>query len=236
MIIAGLQKVTLLDFPGRVAASLFLAGCNLRCGFCHNRWMIDAAGVRPALTVEQFLTWLGGRQGLLDGVCVSGGEPTLWGDELAELLRAVRALGLETKLDTNGTRPHVVAALFDEGLLDYVAMDVKAPFDARYALLAGCPVDLDAIRATMALLRDRCVDGVAYEFRTTVAPPLGEDDLRDLAASLTSRDPWYLQAYLETPQVDPAYAGQPHLSAQALLTIARSLRAEGWQVALRSED
>lgn len=115
-------------------------------------------------------------------------------------------------------------------------MDVKAPLDARYALLAGCPIDLGAIRATMALLRDRCVGGVAYEFRTTVAPPLGEDDLRDIAAALTSRDPWYLQAYLETPQVDPTYAGQPHLTGEALQAIAYSLRADGWQVVVRSED
>jgi len=236
MIIAGLQRVTLLDFPDRLAASVFLAGCNLRCGFCHNRWMIDAANVTPEVSVEQFLVWLRSRQGLLDGVCVSGGEPTLWGDELVELLRAIRALGFETKLDTNGTRPGVVATLLDEGLVDHIAMDIKAPLDERYTDLAGCLVDLDAVRATMSLLRARCTGRISYEFRTTVAPQLDVDDLHDIAATLTPQDPWYLQEYLETPQVDPSYAGQPSLSVDELQTIASSLSAEGWQVTLRGQE
>jgi pyruvate formate lyase activating enzyme len=233
MIIAGLQRVTLLDFPGRVAATLFLAGCNLRCGFCHNRWMIDATGVTPTHTVEQFLAWLDGRQGLLDGVCISGGEPALWGDELAALLAEIKARGFETKLDTNGTRPQLVEGLLDRALLDYVAMDIKAPLDARYAALSGVPVDLDAIRATMALLRARAP---AYEFRTTVAPQLAERDLRDIAALLRPDEPWFLQAYLETPQVDPEYAGQAFLAAGELERIAAELRGEGVRVAVRGGE
>lgn len=236
MKIAGLQKVTLLDYPGQVAATLFLAGCNLRCGYCHNRWMIDAANVTPALSVEQFLAWLGGRQGLLDAVCVSGGEPTLWGNELAALARAIRALGFRVKLDTNGLRPDVVAALLDERLLDYVAMDLKAPLDERYARQVGCPVDLDRIRATMALLREHAAtDGLQFEFRTTVAPPLGVSDLPDLASAVLPDELWYLQAYVESPQVDPAYRGQAALSQDDLARLAAELRTRGWHVAVRGE-
>lgn len=232
MKIAGLQKVTLLDFPRRVAATVFLAGCNLRCGFCHNRWMIDARTVVPSHTVEQFLAWLSSRQGLLDGVCVSGGEPTLWGDELAELLREIKALGFETKLDTNGLLPDVLAALLARQLVDYVAMDVKAPLDQRYDQLAGVGVDLEKIKASMRLLREQAP---AFEFRTTVAPELDEQDLNDLAACLERDDPWYLQAYLETPQIEESYRGQAYLGEDELSRIAGELRAEGYRVALRGE-
>ena len=116
MIIAGLQKMTLLDYPGKVACTLFLQGCNFRCPFCHNSGLLPGQG--PALMDrEEFLRFLKKRQGLLDGVCVTGGEPTLQ-PELPELLRGIKALGFPVKLDTNGSRPAVLKALAEEGLLD----------------------------------------------------------------------------------------------------------------------
>ena len=124
MTVNGLRKLTLLDFPGRVACTLFLAGCNMRCPFCHNApLVIDGSGVEN-IPEDELLAFLKKRSGVLDGVCITGGEPTLR-RELPELLRSIKALGYAVKLDTNGTNPDILAALIDEGLVDYVAMDIK---------------------------------------------------------------------------------------------------------------
>ena len=123
MKIAGLQKMTLLDFPGKVACTVFLPGCNFRCPFCHNGQILDNS-VESAMEPEALLSFLKKRQGLLDGVCVTGGEPTLQPD-LPAFLRSIKTLGYPVKLDTNGSNPQVLKALVAEHLVDYVAMDVK---------------------------------------------------------------------------------------------------------------
>ena len=123
MKISGLQKLTLLDFPGRVACTVFLGGCNLRCPFCHNSQLLGG-DAEELMNSGALLDFLRKRQGVLDGVCITGGEPTLHAD-LPELLRSIRALGYAIKLDTNGTNPRLLRRLIDEGLVDYVAMDVK---------------------------------------------------------------------------------------------------------------
>jgi len=220
MKIAGLQKVGLIDYPDHIAASLFLAGCNLACAYCYNRWMIRENDVAEVMTVRAFLDWLGTRAGLLDGVCVSGGEPTIH-PELPELLRGIKALGLSVKLDTNGTRPRVLSALLDAGLADYVAVDVKAPLDASYHVVAGCAVDLDAIRESVALAMDRAPD---YELRTTVGPQLNEGDLEAIAAEIAQARRWVLQPFLASAAVDPALAAAPCLSEEALRQVAERLR------------
>ena len=170
MIISGLQKMTLLDFPGKVACTVFLQGCNYRCPFCHNSELLTGHP-EPLMTVEEFLAFLKKRVGLLDGVCVSGGEPTL-SPELPELLAAIKALGYGVKLDTNGSRPAVLKALVAAGLVDYVAMDIKdAP--SRYAQTCGvAEVDLAAIEESAAFLMSGAVES---EFRTTVVTPFHDE-------------------------------------------------------------
>ena len=126
MIISGLQKMTLLDYPGKVACTLFLQGCNFRCPFCHNSDLLGGSA-EAFMTKEELLDFLKKRKGLLDAVCVSGGEPTLQKD-LPELLAGIKALGYSVKLDTNGSRPEILKALVKDGLVDYVAMDVKNSF------------------------------------------------------------------------------------------------------------
>ena len=126
--ISGLQKMTLLDYPGKVACTVFLQGCNFRCPFCHNSDLLPRSG-EPLMTEDAFLQFLKKRQGLLDGVCVSGGEPTLQ-PGLEALLRQIKALGFAVKLDTNGSRPDVLKTLVSEKLVDYVAMDAKNGPDA----------------------------------------------------------------------------------------------------------
>ena len=161
--IAGLQKMTLLDYPGKVACTVFLQGCNFACPFCHNSQLLPFDG-EPFMTEEALLSFLEKRRGILDGVCITGGEPTLY-PGLEALLRQIKALGYCVKLDTNGSRPAVLKALVEEGLVDYVAMDIKNGPD-RYAETAGMsPSLLPRIEESMVFLMAGAVD---YEFRTTV--------------------------------------------------------------------
>ena len=167
MNISGLQKMTLLDYPGKVACTVFLSGCNFRCPYCHNSELLDGK-IQPLMTQEEFLSFLSKRKGLLDAVCISGGEPTL-APGLKELMAAIKAMGYAVKLDTNGSRPKLLKELVAAGLVDYVAMDIKN-CPARYAETCGLPkVDLAAIEESAAFLM---TGAVASEFRTTVVKQL----------------------------------------------------------------
>ena len=170
MKIAGLQKMTLLDFPGKVACTVFLPGCNFRCPFCHNAELLE--GEIPALMDDrELLTFLEKRRGVLDGVCISGGEPTLH-PGLGNLLRAIKGMGYQIKLDTNGYRPGVLKQLAADGLLDYVAMDIKNS-PARYAETAGVgPMDLSALEESIRFLMNGDLE---YEFRTTVVAQMHDE-------------------------------------------------------------
>ena len=160
----GLQKLTLLDFPEHVACTVFTAGCNLRCPFCHNALLVTDIQPGDAIPEDEFFSFLKKRQGLLDGVAVTGGEPLLHPD-LAEFLRRVKSLGYAVKLDTNGCFPDRLAALLEEGLADYAAMDVKNTPE-KYPMTVGVPgFDPAPVRESMAVLRS---SGIGYEFRTTV--------------------------------------------------------------------
>ena len=167
MFIHGLQKMTLLDYPGHVACTVFLGGCDLRCPFCHNYEL--AIGTAPAIMDEQeLLRFLEKRRGILDGVAITGGEPCLRKD-LPELLAQIREMGYGTKLDTNGFHPEMLRTLLDRGLVDYAAVDIKNS-PSKYALTAGVDkVDLEALAETIGLLMDSAID---CEFRTTVVKEL----------------------------------------------------------------
>ena len=170
MNISGLQKMTLLDYPGKVACTVFLFGCNYRCPFCHNAELLEGKA-EPLMTKEEFLSFLSKRKGLLDAVCISGGEPTLSAG-LKELMSDIKALGFSVKLDTNGSRPAILRELVEAGLVDYVAMDIKNG-PSRYAETCGLPkVDLAAIEESAAFLMSGAVDS---EFRTTVVDPLHDE-------------------------------------------------------------
>jgi len=170
MIIAGLQKMTLLDFPGKVACTVFLPGCNFRCPFCHNSGLLDH-GTAGELTQEALLDFLKKRKGLLDGVCITGGEPTVQPD-LDVLLQQIKALGFSVKLDTNGTNPVMLEKLVDAGLVDYVAMDIKNS-PRRYAETIGLPrFSLDKIEQSIRFLMN---GRLPFEFRTTVVEEFHDD-------------------------------------------------------------
>ena len=197
MKIHGLQKMTLLDFPGKVACTVFLGGCDFRCPFCHNYELLD--GSAPALMDEEaLLRFLRGRRGLLDGVAITGGEPLLRKD-LPDLLRAIRELGFAVKVDTNGNHPEALEAILSEGLADYIAMDIKNS-PQKYALTAGLPaLDLSPVRQSVRLLLD---SAIPYEFRTTVVDELHEaSDFEAIGQWIAGAKAYFLQAFTDRDSV-----------------------------------
>ncbi len=185
----GLQKTTLIDFPGLVAATVFTAGCNLACPWCHNGPLV-APGADGTLEEEDLFAFLQKRAKVLDGVVISGGEPTLQPD-LESLILRIRGLGLKVKLDTNGTRPEILERLLKKNILDYVALDIKA-VPERYEAVAGCPVSASKLTKSIELLRCQAPD---FEFRLTLVPGLHR--LEDMApyGRFLKKGPLYLQNF-----------------------------------------
>lgn len=198
MKLAGLQKLTLLDFPGHVACTVFTAGCNLRCPFCHNSELVLPERKPELMDEEEFFSFLKKRQGILEGVCVTGGEPLLQKD-ITPFLRRIKELGFAVKLDTNGCFPGVLRSLVEEGLVDFVAMDIKNS-PARYARTAGIPaLDLTAVQESVAYLMSGVVD---YEFRTTVAAQLhDEESFEDIAHWIAGAKRYALQEFKDSGDI-----------------------------------
>ena len=193
MRIHGFQKMTLLDFSGRVACTVFTAGCNFRCPFCHNASLVTHIDGQE-IAEEEIFSYLNKRKGLLDGVCITGGEPLLQAD-IANFIRRVKEMGFAVKLDTNGSFPERLKALIDEGLLDYVAMDIKNSKE-KYDLTCGKSVDITAIERSVELLKAGSVD---YEFRTTLVKELHtEEDICAMAKWLSGTRYWYLQGFVDS--------------------------------------
>ena len=198
MKIHGLQKMTLLDFPGKVACTVFLGGCDLRCPFCHNAELID--GSAPAMMEEEeLLAFLKKRQGLLEGVAVTGGEPLLRGDDLLRLAEKIRELGYPLKLDTNGTHPERLRKIIDGGLVSYVAMDIKNSPE-KYAETCGLSqMDLAPVRESVSLLMEGRTD---YEFRTTTMAELHDaDSFRKIGEWIRGAKRYYLQKFTDRDTV-----------------------------------
>ena len=197
MQINGFQKLTLLDFPGKVACIVFTPGCNFRCPFCHNASLVTHIdGER--IEEEEILSYLKKRQGLLDGVVVTGGEPTLQGD-LADFLGKVKTLGYAVKLDTNGTSPEKLKTLVEKGLVDYVAMDIKNTA-ANYPVTAGCgSAVLGKVEESIDFL---LADTVDYEFRTTVTAELHTpQDIGDIAKRIKGAKRYFLQNFIDSGDI-----------------------------------
>lgn len=198
MEIHGFQKTTLLDYPEHVAATVFTGGCNFRCPFCHNAALAVTPEETPLIPEEEVLAHLKKRKGILEGVCITGGEPTLQKD-LKSFICKVKELGYLVKLDTNGYRPDVLRQLLEEGLLDYAAMDVKASL-GNYTKAAGCPhMDLSRIRESIEILKD-C--RIPYEFRTTVVKGIHcAEEFEEIGALLKGCRAYYLQSYRDNENV-----------------------------------
>lgn len=202
MLIGGLQKFSLLDYPGSIAAIVFTQGCNFRCQFCYNPMLVWPAREgrlkntanadqknHPLLKVGDFFDFLHGRIGKLDGVVISGGEPTLHPD-LPEFIKKIKDLGFKVKLDTNGTNPAMLRELVEDKLLDYVAMDIKASAD-KYAVVAGSKIKLSKIEESIKIIKE---SGLLYEFRSTIVPGLHDtEDIKKMGELICDAAKWYLQ-------------------------------------------
>ena len=218
MKIHGLQKMTLLDFPGHVACTVFLGGCDFRCPFCHNFELVD--GTAPAVMDDtEFFAFLEKRHGLLDGVAITGGEPCLH-PELPDFMRRVRQMGFGVKLDTNGHHPAMLRELLEEGLVDYVAMDIKNSPE-HYTRTVGLHVlDLGPVRESVQLLMS---GGTDYEFRTTVVEELhAEEDFRAIGEWIRGAKRYFLQPFTDRDTVP--FGGFHAPSEERLHTYASIMR------------
>jgi len=236
MNIAGLQKMTLLDYPGRVACTVFLQGCNFRCPFCHNSDLLPVKG-EVLMTDAELLAFLKKRQGMLDGVCITGGEPTLQ-KELPNLLKDIKGLGYGVKLDTNGANPGLLKHVVESGYVDYVAMDIKNSPE-RYGETAGVSAHLlQPVSESIQFLTEGHVD---YEFRTTVVEELHNAEsvqsmgawMHDLAGGKKVKR-WFLQSFVDRESVLFSNLNPPKV--EDLRQYAEILTQYAWEVGLRGVD
>ncbi len=193
MKISGLIKTTLLDFPGKVACTVFTYGCNFRCEFCHNARLVTEEN-SDNISEEEFFSFLSKREGILDGVCITGGEPTLQ-KGLGDFIRKIKEMGFEVKLDTNGYSPEILQQLLKESLLDYVAMDIKASPE-NYSRVCGVNIDIEKIKKSVSILKE---SGIDYEFRTTCVKEYHtETDFGAIARWLEGDSKYFLQQFTDS--------------------------------------
>jgi len=201
--IAGLQKVTLIDYPGHVAATVFLAGCNFRCGYCHNPELVEIKPKGIYLEEKEVFEYFKKRKKLLDGVCISGGEPLLNQEkDLINFLQKIKDLGFLIKLDTNGYNSSLLQKIIEKKLVDYIAMDIKANL-GQYQQVTNAKVDLENIKKSIELIKQ---SGLDYEFRTTVLPKFHNlAAIEEIAKLISGAKNYCLQNFRNRKTLDPAY-------------------------------
>jgi pyruvate formate lyase activating enzyme len=229
MVIGGLQKFSLADFPGRIAAIVFCRGCGFRCPYCHNPQLVEPALYAQPIPQGDVLDFLVTRRGQLQGVVVTGGEPTIHSG-LPDFLAAVRELGFAAKLDTNGSNPEMLRGILSRGLADYVAMDIKAPL-ASYDRLAAVPVRTRDIQQSISLVIE---SGVAHEFRTTyLEPELSVQDMKEIALLVRGCRQFVLQGFRATATLDDRLLSHPSPGQAVMNDIRRAMESTGLTVAVR---
>ncbi|KKQ68806.1 MAG: anaerobic ribonucleoside-triphosphate reductase activating protein [Candidatus Nealsonbacteria bacterium RIFCSPLOWO2_12_FULL_39_31] len=234
MIIGGLQKLTLIDFPDRLAATVFLAGCSFRCPWCYSSELVlpEKIGKHPTISEKEFFDFLKEKQGLLDGVVICGGEPTT-DNNLPDFAKKIKEFGYAIKLDTNGTNPAMLENLIDKILVDYIAMDIKAPFAAKFEILnpkfgisnyeraVGVKVDLEKIRKSVKIIKN---SGIDYEFRSTVVPGIHtKEDIIQIAKDISPAKKYYLQNFRPEKTLDPKFEKIRPYRREYLLEIQKAI-------------
>jgi len=229
MKISGLMKLTLLDFPGQVACTVFLAGCNFRCPFCHNGSLVRGGDIE--ISRDELASFLKKRQGILEGVCITGGEPLL-NPDVGELISEIKALGYLVKLDTNGSFPDRLKELLSKGVVDYVAMDIKNSPE-RYSAACGCETDVQKIKKSVEIIKS---SGVDHEFRTTVVKGIhSAEDIAKCAAWVGEGEKYFLQSYKESYDII-APEGLSAFGADELHAILEEAQKANSETALRGVD
>ncbi|QLH75118.1 MAG: anaerobic ribonucleoside-triphosphate reductase activating protein [Methanomassiliicoccales archaeon] len=201
--IVGFARTSLLDWDGKVAATVYLQGCNLRCGFCHNPDLVPMVSGLTEVPFEEISGYIASNNDFLEGVVITGGEATIHKD-LPELISRFKDMGMKVKLDTNGTNPLVLKDLIRSGMLDFIAMDIKAPLNHKYSEITSSKIDLDAIKGSISLIMDEMTD---YEFRTTVVPfYLDTPDIEAIASFIGGAKKYALHQFNNKNTLDPRLA------------------------------
>ncbi len=218
MRIGGLTRCSLIDFPGQMSAIIFTIGCNFRCPYCHNPELVDETV--DIIPTEDVLTFLRTRIKQLDGVTITGGEPTMH-DDLIPFIKEIKALGFKVKLDSNGTNPEMLEKIINEHLVDYLAMDIKAPF-SDYASGVGRPVDIEKIKKSVRLIMSNTIP---YEFRTTVVKALlSPEDIINISKDIKGAKKYYLQKFVSTKILNPGFIKKTTYTDEEFKEIQKSVQ------------
>jgi pyruvate formate lyase activating enzyme len=229
MKIGGLQKVSLIDYPGLICASVFLQGCNFQCSYCHNSELVNPRLFTPCLQENEVLDFLELRRGKLDAVTITGGEPTIH-DDLATFIKKIKKMGFAVKLDTNGSQPQVIKALLDEKLLDFIAMDIKGPL-AKYESIACVPVDGKKIKESIKIILKA---GISHEFRTTIVQSqLTPKDILKIAALIAGAHRYALQKFIPLKTLNKKFLKEKNYAESELEKIKKRLEKEIASVIVR---
>ena len=225
MFLGGLQKNTLLDYPGKVATTVFTIGCNFRCPFCYSSELVLPSKIKkqPLLSEDYFFSFLKQRVGKIDGIVICGGEPTIQKD-LIEFIKKIKNLGFLVKLDTNGYLTHILKRILKENILDYVAMDIKAPKN-KYQKYSGKKIDISKIESSINILKSYG-GKVDYEFRTTVAPGISKEDIIKIANWIGPAKSYFLQEFLGTKDIiNPKIKNLSTLTKDDIETVIKEISA-----------
>ena len=215
----GFEKFTLIDFPGKIAAMTYTVGCNFRCPYCHNPELVDETVDESIHTEKGILDFLATRKGMLDGLVITGGEPTMH-EDLLQFIAKVKNLGFLVKLDSNGTNPKMLREAIKKKLVDYIAMDIKSPL-AKYSKTIGRPVDTAAIRESIDLIMSSPVE---YEFRTTVIKALtSPEDIEEIGREIRGAKKYFLQKFIPTKLLNPQFRKKATYSDEEFETFRKTM-------------
>jgi len=231
LLIKGLQKTTLVDYPGKVACTIFLPRCNFRCGFCHNKDLVLNPNSLPTITEEKLLIFLKEKKQWLDAICITGGEPLLH-KELIQFLPKVKALNYLIKIDTNGTNPNLLKELIDKKLVNFIAMDIKNSLE-KYNETAGIKVDIEKIKQSIDIIKN---SGIDYEFRTTVTPNLHtKEDIKQIGKWLKPSKNFAIQNFKPAKEViDEKYQNMKGFTKEQLKEFKEILKEYFDEVEIRA--
>lgn len=219
MIIGGIQKFSLIDYPGKTCAIIFTRGCNFRCRYCHNPELVIPEKYAPEIPLSRIYDFLENRRDKLDAVVITGGEPTQHLD-IIEVIKKIKNMGFLVKLDSNGSHPEILEKIINKKLVDYLAMDIKAPLK-DYSKIMGWPVEVEKLKKSIELIIN---SGIDYEFRTTIAKSLtSKDDLLNIAKTIRGAKKYFLQKFIPTKMNDPYLKNRSSYSNKELRELAIEL-------------
>jgi pyruvate formate lyase activating enzyme len=229
MKIGGLQKVSLIDYPGLISAIIFLQGCNFKCSYCHNPELVDSKLFQPCIKENAVLDFLNTRQGKLDAVVITGGEPTIQ-DDLATFIKKIKKMEFAVKLDTNGSQPQIIKTLLEEKLLDFIAMDIKAPLE-KYKSIVRVPVNADSIKESIRLILK---SNIPHEFRTTVVlSQLEENDILQIGKLITGANRYALQKFVPAKVLEKKFLKEKSYPDEIFQKIKKHLEHKIHSVTVR---